>query len=649
MKKLLAALLLSVMGLLTPGFSQSQEEVSPVAEAYYHFAIGHALEAEGDWEGALDEYEQALALDPTNSSIYSEMAASYLGQRQISDAVDYAERAIRADADNLDAHQLLSSIYTGLLNNATNGRGVSPDIVDRAVEELEEVVRLDPTERDAYLMLGRLYRFREEPERAAEVYRDFLEISPGSEEGAIALAELQLESGNVDEAIQILREFSESQPESGPVLALLGEAYRRAEDWDGSATAYTDALALDPEDTDLLREAARALLVSGRLDEAAERFEQLVGLEPDDPTAHLRLGQIQRQRMNYEVARDHLETANRLVPDSPEIHFDMALLERDEGNFEQSLSQLLELLEDTEQPNGRYNGSERQNRRIFLTNVALLQTRLEAYDDAVGTFEEMKDLTLNRDGSIEAFIVDTYQTAGEIDRALQFCNEALDVFPTNPQLRLQRVDLIAKQGRVEAALELLDAMAAAEENNFGVYSTMFSIHEQAGNYTQAQEVVDGMIERFGDSEQVYFLQGALYEQQEQYEEAEAAFRMALDVNEDNAAVLNYLGYMLANNDTKLREALSMIEVAVAADPINGAYLDSLGWVYYRLNELELAERYLERAVVFSPKDPDLHEHLGDLYLLTDRPSEARASYETSLDLAEEAEMREAVQEKLDGF
>ncbi len=648
MKRLLAVLLLSAMA-LTPGFSQSQEEVSPVAEAYYHFAIGHVLEAEGDWEGALDEYEQALALDPTNSSIYSEMAASYLAQQQISDAVDYAERAIRADADNLDAHQLLSSIYTGLLNNATNGRGVAPEIVDRAVEELEEVVRLDPTERDAYLMLGRLYRFREEPERAAEVYRDFLEVSPGSEEGAIALAELQLESGNVDEAIQILREFSESQPESVPVLALLGEAYRRAEDWDSAASAYTDALALDPEDTDLLREAARALLVSGRLDEAAERFEQLIDLEPDDPTAHLRLGQIQRQRMNYEIARDHLETANRLVPDSPEIHFDMALLERDEGNFEQSLSQLLELLEDTEQPNGRYNGGERQNRRIFLTNVALLQTRLEAYDDAVGTFEEMKELTLNRDGSIEAFIVDTYQTAGEIDLALQFCNEALDVFPTNPQLRLQRVDLIAKQGRVEAALELLDAMAAAEENNFGVYSTMFSIHEQAQDYTQAQEVVDEMMERFPGSEQVYFLQGALYEQQKQYEEAEAAFRMALDLSEDNAAVLNYLGYMLANNDTKLREALSMIEVAVAADPINGAYLDSLGWVYYRLNELELAERYLERAVVFSPKDPDLHEHLGDLYLLTGRPNEARESYETSLELAEEAEKREAVQEKLDGF
>jgi pentatricopeptide repeat protein len=645
---LLAGLLLSVLT-VTSGFSQSQEGISPVAEAYYHFSIGRTLEADGDWEGALDEYEQALAIDPTNSAIYSEMASSYFRHQQVRDAIDYAERAIRANNDNLDAHQLLSSIYTGLLSDATEGRGVAPEIVDRAIEELEEVVRLDPTERDAYLMLGRLYRFRDEPERAAQVYRDILEISPGSEEGAISLAELQLESGNVNEAIEILREFSENQPDSRAVLALLGESYIRAENWGDAATAYTNALVLDPEDADFLREAARALLISGRLDEAVQRYEELIALEPNDPIAHLRLGQIERQQMNFEIARVHLEEAARLVPNSPEIQFDLALLERDEGNFEESLTELEQLLADTERPNGRYTEGERGNRRIFMTNVALLQTRLESYDDAVDTFEQMKSLTSIRDGSIESYIVDTYQTAGQVDRALQVCNEALDAFPGNGQLRLQRADLIAEQGRVDAALELLQAMAAAEENNFGVYSTMFSIHERTKDYDGAEEVLDEMLERFENREEVYFLQGALHEKQRQYEDAETAFRMALDINADNPAVLNYLGYMLANNNSKLEEALAMIEVAVAADPINGAYLDSLGWAYYRLDKLELAERFLERAVIFSPKDPNLHDHLGDLYLLTGRSTEARASYERSLELAEDPEERTAVQKKLNGL
>ncbi len=645
---LLAGLLLSALNGI-PGYSQPQDGAGSSAEAYYHFAIGRTLEAEGDWEGALDEYEAALAIDPTNSAVYSEMAASYFRHQQVRDAIDYAERAIRADPDNLDAHQLLSSIYTGLLSNATEGRGVAPEIVDRAIEELEEVVRLDPDERDAYLMLGRLYRFRDEPERAAQVYRDVLNISPGSEEGAVSLAELQLEAGNVDEAIEILREFSETQPGSGAVLALLGQAYVRASEWDNAATAYTGALALDSENADVLREAGRALLVAGRVDEAAQRFEELSALEPEDPIAHLRLGQIERQRMNFDAARDHLEAAVTLVPDSPEIQFDLALLERDEGNFERSLDQLRQLLEDTEQPNSRYTDGERGNRRIFMTNVALLETRLEAYDDAVATFDQIKDLTSNRDGTIESYIVDTYQTAGQLDRALQVCNESLDTFPANQQLRLQRADLIARQGRVDDAVELLEAMAAAEENNFGVYSTMFSIHERTKNYAGAKEVLDLMMERFENREEVYFLQGALHEKQRQYEDAETAFRMALEINADNPAVLNYLGYMLANNNDKLEEALAMIEVAVAADPINGAYLDSLGWAYYRLDELENAERFLRRAVVFSPKDPNLHDHLGDLYVQTGRLREARAAYERSIELSEEPEEREAVQEKLNGL
>ena len=648
MKRLFPVILLSLLTSL-PTFAQATDTATQTGEAYYHFTLGQALEGEGDWEGALDEYEQALTLDPTNSRIYSEMAASFLRHQQIRDAIDYAERAIRADQDNLEAHELLSSVYTNLLNNSVGGRAVSSEIVDRAVEALEEVVRLDPNSRDAYLMLGRLYRYRSEPERAARVYRDFLAIAPGSEDGAIALAELQLESGNIDEAIEILREFSEGQSRSSAILALLGEAYSRAEEWEQAATALFEASALDPEDPDLLRDGGRALILAGRIDDAAQLYEQLVELQPEDPIALLRLGQIERQRMKLAEAREHLERADLALADSPEIRFELALLERDQGDFTESLALIQDLLEDTKRPSGRYDPGEQRNRTVFLTNAALLQTRLEAYDDAVATFEQMKQFEANRDGTVESFIVDTYQTAGQFGRALQICNEALDSYPGNRQLRLQRADLIAEEGRTEDALELLRAMAAADENDFGIYSTMFSIYERGKDFDQAQMVIDGMMARFGDRVETHFLQGALYEKQKQYEDAETAFRKALTIHADNPAVLNYLGYMLANNNTKLDEALEMLETVVSTDPINGAYLDSLGWVYFRLRQLDLAEQFLERAVIFSPKDPTLHEHLGDLYLLTGRVAEARASYVRSLELAEEPDEREAVQEKLDAF
>ena len=155
-----------------------------------------------------------------------------------------------------------------------------------------------------------------------------------------------------------------------------------------------------------------------------------------------------------------------------------------------------------------------------------------------------------------------------------------------------------------------------------------------------------MIENLEDDETALFLQGALYERQENIDLAEVAFRQALEINEGNPATLNYLGYMMADSNRNLEEALGMIQTAVASDPINGAYLDSLGWAYYRLNQMDLAERFLNRAVLFSDSDPTLHEHLGDVYRDTDQPDLARDAYQRSLERAEEDQERERVLEKL---
>ena len=78
----------------------------------------------------------------------------------------------------------------------------------------------------------------------------------------------------------------------------------------------------------------------------------------------------------------------------------------------------------------------------------------------------------------------------------------------------------------------------------------------------------------------------------------------------NAMTLNYLGYMLADRDTRLEEALGYIRRAVALDPQNGAYLDSLGWAYYKLGNYDLAEENLRRASERINNDPTVHQHLA---------------------------------------
>ena len=96
-------------------------------------------------------------------------------------------------------------------------------------------------------------------------------------------------------------------------------------------------------------------------------------------------------------------------------------------------------------------------------------------------------------------------------------------------------------------------------------------------------------------ESARFMLGIIYERQKKFDLAEEQFRKVLDANPDNAAVLNYYGYMLADRGVRLDEATSMIQRAVNAEPNNGAYLDSLGWAYYKQDKLPEAEEYLQKG------------------------------------------------------
>jgi tetratricopeptide (TPR) repeat protein len=94
--------------------------------------------------------------------------------------------------------------------------------------------------------------------------------------------------------------------------------------------------------------------------------------------------------------------------------------------------------------------------------------------------------------------------------------------------------------------------------------------------------------------------------------------------------LNYLGYMLADKGIRLTEALKLIRKAVELEPMNGAYLDSLGWTYFKMGQYELAEDNLRHAVERDQTDPTVHDHLGDLYEKTGRIRLAAAQWELSL-------------------
>jgi tetratricopeptide (TPR) repeat protein len=172
---------------------------------------------------------------------------------------------------------------------------------------------------------------------------------------------------------------------------------------------------------------------------------------------------------------------------------------------------------------------------------------------------------------------------------------------------------------------------------------------------KALDAAEKLSESKDEQETVVFMRGAMYEKLKRYDDAETEFRKVLALNPGNASALNYLGYMLADRNVRLSEAQQLIQKALDRDPNNGAYLDSLGWVYYRMGKLEEAEQTLRRALERFPRDPTIHDHLGDVCFRQGRLKEAIVQWQNSLKEWESASAAEndpaevaKIQKKLEG-
>ncbi|OLD57776.1 MAG: hypothetical protein AUI54_01530 [Acidobacteria bacterium 13_1_40CM_2_56_5] len=643
MKKLLFVLLLAFA---TTGFSQTAR-TNTRTQAYYHFSKARMLDEQGQASQAIEEYKKALELDPNNSMIFSEMAESYMRNNRVREAVDTAEKAVRANPDNVEAHKLLSQIYVQLIGRANAQQPPSPEVINNAIREFEEIVRIDPNERQSFLMLGRLYQIKGDRNKATEIYRKFLGAEPGSEEGVTALAKLQMDAGNNKEAVALLEEFIKGRPDSDVALETLGQAYSDLQEYDKAAEAYRRASELDPDDLEIKKSHAQALFLADKFDEAGKLYQDLAAVEPDDGLVSLRLGQIYRRQMKYDLARKNLQKAAQFFPDSVEVQFNFVLLDRDEGLLEDALKRTSDILKKTDRANGRYSESERQNRQIFMTHQAILHGLLGNYAEADREFSELKTLAGGKDPRFDLMVIETYQKGKLLDKALQRSELALAESPDNRQLQIVRADLIAEKGRVDEGVKALQKLMKGTKEDLDVLSAITSIYQRARKFDEAQNTLNQVLQRFPNEEQVYFMQGALYEKMNKVNDAEKAFRKALEFEKDDPAVLNYLGFMFADHGIKLDEALTMIQKAVKSDPTSGAYLDSLGWAYYKLNRLDLAEEYLKKAVIFYNTDASIHDHLGDLYFKTKRYEEARNEWTKSLQLATEKDEIDKVKKKLD--
>jgi tetratricopeptide (TPR) repeat protein len=388
------------------------------------------------------------------------------------------------------------------------------------------------------------------------------------------------------------------------------------------------------------------MFFDNQVDEAVKAYEKVLEQDANDSATLLRLGQLYRRQGNFNQSRQSLQKLLQLNGNNIEAMYELAMADREDGQLEDSAKRFADILKRTEKSTGQYSQAELRNRRTFGMFLGLNYSALGRYDDAIRAFTELRAIATDK-GSIDAYIVDTYRSAKNPDKAIEYAQTALKESPDSRELQILYAEALADKGRTDDGIKVLQKLTTGKDEDLDVFSTMASIYQRAKKFSDAQTVVDSAIKRFPDDERVYFIQGALYEKQNKVSDAEKAFRKSLELDENNPATLNYLGYMLADRSLKLDEALKLVQKAVDLDRGQGAYLDSLGWVYFRMNRLDLAEQYLKKAAAYVGTDSDIHSHLAELFLKQGRYDEARSAWTKSLQFAEDTEEAQKIRKKLD--
>jgi tetratricopeptide (TPR) repeat protein len=210
--------------------------------------------------------------------------------------------------------------------------------------------------------------------------------------------------------------------------------------------------------------------------------------------------------------------------------------------------------------------------------------------------------------------------------------------PAYPIAELGRAEALRHAGQFEAAEEVLQIMTRDFPDMPAVFVALGDTMRQADDTQAANAAYTQALELYAPANPdrwiVHYTRAVTFHQLDQWDQAEADFRAALEFRPDQPQILNYLGYSLVERGEKLDEALMMIEKAVATQPQNGAIVDSLGWVLFQMGQYEDAVVHLENAAALEAVDPVINDHLGDAYWAVGRVIEAEFQWNRALSFLE---------------
>lgn len=449
---------------------------------------------------------------------------------------------------------------------------------EKAYEAAARWVELEPDNNDAQQTLGLLLVRLERPKEAAEHFAKVIDAA-GPDHYEASFAQLNLLLGReavTDTELQVLDILRKRYPKVVDAQRTYAELAYRGQDYEKALAGVEDALAIDPKDQRSLVIKNRALLSLGRVDEALANMRSLLQEHPQDPALYHNYARMLVQAKRYGEALEAYQEVLRLQPDDPDIVYSKALLEIELKKYTDARKSLQALLDS---PHHHDEAS------YYLGRVSEDQGRLE---EAIDWYKQVEE--------------------GE--------------YYFDAQTRI--AEAMASTGRLEAARAYLQTLRNQIDDQDAVVRLLLVEGQLLADQQQDQaayDFYDEALKKYPDNSDLLYARAMMAERIGHVDWLERDLKRLLAKEPDNATALNALGYTLADRTERYQEAYQYIQQALKIRPDDAAILDSMGWVEYKLGDLQAALKYLRQAYA-QMKDTEIAYHLGEVLLALGQRDEA---------------------------
>ncbi|MBI9073488.1 MAG: tetratricopeptide repeat protein [Melioribacteraceae bacterium] len=523
--------------------------------AVTNFINGSVYDLKGEYADAILEYQEALRLDPS-AGIYFVLGKNYLFLNKIVPALRNTKQAVALDSTNVDYNILLAEVFS------------KAHLVDSAQITYQKILELDSLNVHAYFNLAQISE-KEKPIKALELYNKILDITGPEWNILIKVADLNERMGNVEATINTVEELVEFNPSNYEIRKLLIESYIKTQKNEKALDLINDVQATYPDDLALKEYKAQVHLNYGEWHKGADLYLQIIDNKEIPFKSKVRVGVIFLNQTSNDTT---------LIPVAQKI---FSTIDADSSDWQV---------------------------KVYLAELALAEKNDSV---AIDYFKEAAKLS-EWNSMIWMRLGGLLFDNGRLDEAIVEMKKAVANYPDEFVINVVLGLSYAQLQYSDSAKPFLEKSVILNPEDFTSRMAYGFVLQQLDEQDKALIHLNKALSLNPKSVQVLGTLGMIYDDKEDWKNCFKYYEQAIQLDSNDATILNNYAYSLSKNDIELEKSLRMVQKAVDLEPENSSYLDTIGWVYFKLGDYENAKLYIEKSLEIT-RSAVVIEHLGDVY------------------------------------